>query len=222
MEVWEELGRAFTAEGDELLLRGRNGVFELRMNGQELMGSRAHGSEEALAGWVCGGLSGPASVLIGGLGFGYTLRAALNVLPGSARVVVAELLPEVVSWVRGPVSGLAGRVLEDPRVDVVVGDAGAVLAGRPGEFDAVILDVDNGPGAPVRSGNAWLFGAEGLRVVRQALRPGGLLGVWSADRDEGFEGRLTGAGFSMERRGWNVVEGGGRVEHVLYRAWGPS
>ena len=167
-EVWTELGRAFTPEGDELLLRRRGREYELRMNGQELMASRAHGSEEAMARWACSELSDPGSaqVLIGGLGFGYTLRAALDALPRTACVTVAELMPEVVEWVRGPAAELSGDPLGDPRVEVRVEDASLVLNASSGRFDAVLLDVDNSPEELVRPANAGLFSVDGLLAIR--------------------------------------------------------
>ena len=220
MDVWTELGRGFTPEGDELLLRARSGHFELRMNGQELMASRAHESEEAMARWACAHLAGTeaARVLIGGLGFGYTLRAALDSLPATARVVVAELIPEVVAWVRGPVAELAGDPLGDPRVEVRIADAGEMLRQSAGGFDAIVLDIDNGPEEPVRPGNAASFGAKGLAAIRRALRPGGVLSIWSADPAAGFEERLRQAGFQVEKRDCPALPDRGGASHTVYLA----
>jgi spermidine synthase len=196
-EVWTELGRAFTPEGDELLLRRRGRDYELRMNGQELMASRAYASEEAMARWACAELADPhsAHVLIGGLGFGYTLRAALDALPPNARVMVAELIPAVVDWVRGPAAGLAGDPLRDPRVEVRLEDAYLLLRASPEEFGAVILDVDNNPDELVRPANARFFTVEGLLSIKRALARDGVLAIWSANPAPAFEERLCRAEF---------------------------
>jgi spermidine synthase len=201
-EVWIELGRAFTPQGDELLLRRRGREFELRMNGQELMASRAHGSEEVMACWACAELVDPhsAHMLIGGLGFGYTLRAALDALPPTARVMVAELIPAVVDWLRGPSAGLAGDPLGDPRVEVRLEDASLVLRASPEEFDAVVLDVDNNPDDLVRPANARFFSVEGLLSLKRALTRGGVLAIWSANPAPAFEDRLRRAGFVFAAR----------------------
>jgi spermidine synthase len=219
-EVWTELGRAFTPEGDELLLRRRGREFELRTNGQELMASRGHGSEEAMARWACAELANPrsAQVLIGGLGFGYTLRAALDALPPTARIIVTELIPEVVDWVRGPVAELAGNPLDDPRVEVRIEDASLLLRARQGEFDAAILDVDNNPDALVRPANARFFGVEGLLSTKRALTRGGLLAVWSASPAPAFEESLCRAGFTFIARDVPLEQPGRGVGHVVYLA----
>lgn len=206
MQAWTELARTRTAGGDELVLRERAGVFEIRCNGWELMSNRAHHSESVLARLACAGrtgagLAGAARVLIGGLGMGYTLRAALDGLDASARVVVAELLPEVVAWNHGPLALMAGQPLADVRVSVECRDVAAVLSEQPGGFDAVLLDVDNGPEAVMLPGNRGLYGAEGLALMRAALRPGGVLAVWSADRSAAFEVCLTAAGWR-----WTATE----------------
>jgi spermidine synthase len=201
VQAWTELARTRTAAGDELVLRERAGAFEIRCNGWELMSNRAHHSESALARLACAGRRGQARVLIGGLGMGYTLRAALDGLDASARVVVAELLPEVVAWNHGPLAPLAGRPLADARVSVECRDVAAVLGERPGGFDAVLLDVDNGPEAVMLPGNRGLYGAKGLALMRAALRPGGVLAVWSADRSAAFEACLTAAGWR-----WTATE----------------
>jgi spermidine synthase len=219
-EVWTELGRAFTPEGDELLLRRRAREFELRMNGQELMATRAHQSEETMARWTCAELanSESAQVLIGGLGFGYTLRAVLDALPPTARVMVAELFPAVIGWVRGPVAELARDPLGDPRVAVRVTDASLVLFASDGIFDAVILDVDNNPDSLVRTANARFFSVPGLRTIRRALTPGGVLAVWSASPAPAFEKSLDLAGFVFAAREVALERPGKAVRHVIYLA----
>ncbi|HSU04327.1 MAG TPA: hypothetical protein VLI93_02030, partial [Acetobacteraceae bacterium] len=162
-----------------------------------LMATRAHGSEEAMARLACRRLRdrGDARVLIGGLGMGYTLRAALNVLRASAQVLVVELVPEVVVWNRAELGAVAGFPLLDRRVVVQVGDVSDVLHEAKVPFDAILLDIDNGPQAPVRVGNAALFAPAGLQLIRQALRGGGMLAVWSADPCAAFMQSMRDAGY---------------------------
>jgi hypothetical protein len=168
MPGWRELARAVTASGDELLLREHAGIFEIRCNGWDLMSSRAHFSEQRMAAMVCERLDAAAPrVLIGGLGMGYTLRAALDHLPATAEVVVAELLPEIIAWNRGVLGPLAGHPLDDARVSVACGDVADLL--RDDSFDAIMLDVDNGPDAVMVRGNAALYSDAGLRRLRRAL-----------------------------------------------------
>ena len=175
--------------------------FLIAANGQSLMSSRMHGSEEALAVLGCRHartLPRP-DVLVGGLGMGFTLRAALDVLPASACVTVAELVPAVVEWNRGPLAAVAAHPLDDPRVHVEAGDVAAVLRANRGRFDAVLLDVDNGPAAFTASDNACLYDAAGLAEARASLTPGGVLAVWSAAEDQAFERRLRAAGLTVAR-----------------------
>ena len=219
MVPWRTLGSATAPDGGTLVLQERAGELVIRAGGWVLMSSRAHGSEEALAERVCTQIAGARPrVLIGGLGLGYTLRAALDCLPAVASVTVAEVVPAVVDWNRGPVSGLAGRPLDDPRVTVATADVGAVIAEAPvASIDAVLLDVDNGPTALPRPANAHLYEATGLAAVRAALRPGGVLGVWSAAPDDRFAARLRRGGFTVEVE---PVRARGRVgtRHVLFIA----
>lgn len=198
IEGWREVARAAAAAGEALVLRERAGVFEIRCNGWDLMSSRAHYSEQCMARMVCETLRADAPrVLIGGLGMGFTLRAALDVLPAAAEIVVAELLPEIIAWNRGVLAPLAGRPLDDPRVRVECADVGDLL--HPDSFDAILLDVDNGPDAVMLRRNASLYSVEGLRRLRCALRSGGCLAVWSADASARFEHCLADAGFRWDR-----------------------
>jgi spermidine synthase len=195
---WRELARATTACGDELVLRERAGTFEIRCNGWELMTSRAHYSEQWMARIACERLRADAPhVLIGGLGMGFTLRAALDVLPAPAHVVVAELLPEIITWNRGVLASLAHRPLDDPRLSVACVDVAELL--QPDSFDTIVLDVDNGPGAVMLRGNASLYSPEAVQRMQRALRPGGLLAVWSADPSPPFEEILRAAGLRWGR-----------------------
>ena len=197
MIPWETLGRAQAPDGAKLVLCRRGDEFVIRVGGRDLMSSRMHGSEEELARRACAGLGAGARVLVGGLGLGYTLRAALDALPAGASVTVCELVPAVVEWNRGPLAPLAGQPLEDPRVTVEVVDVGAVIR-RPGKrWDAILLDVDNGPVALTRRANHVLYGATGLSVAKAALRLGGVLAIWSASPDDAFVARLHRAGFEV-------------------------
>ncbi len=217
MNGWTEHARAILASGDELVLRERAGVYEIRCNGWDLMSNRAHASEETMAREALAMLAGtPAPrILIGGLGMGFTLRAALDAATDDARIEVAELVPEIVAWNRGPLAPLAGQPLENPRVSVHVGDVAQRIA-VGGPWDAILLDTDNGPGAIMIAGNASLYGCEGLLRARAALAAGGVLALWSADRSETFEALLA-----AEEMDWRVIEtpaATGRPEplHALY------
>ena len=166
MQPWRTLARARTPDGTELTLARRGDEFAIRAGGAPLMSSREHGSEEVMSIIAARRAGGPGSTwLIGGLGLGYTLRAALERLPDDAKVVVAELLPAVVEWNRGPLAHLAQAPLEDGRVEVYVGDVRRAMAARQGAFDAILLDVDNGPSALTDEGNHPLYGPRGLRTV---------------------------------------------------------
>jgi len=159
-------------------------------------------------------------LLIGGLGLGYTLRAALDHLPQSARVTVAELLPEIIAWNRGPLAPLAGHPLDDPRVSVICADVAALLrAAEPACFDAVLLDTDNGPDAVMLAGNTSLYGPESLRLIRRALRPAGTLAVWSADPSPHFEHNLRSAGFQWDAQAVPARGAPNDPLHTIYLAW---
>jgi len=214
----ELLDETITPNGADLKLVRRDSEYIILANGKSLMSSRMHGSEEALATFGCRrarALEQP-SVLVGGLGMGFTLRATLDVLPLDAMVVVAELVPAVVEWNRGPLGPLAGHPLKDKRVRVHVGDVAVALRSCPGQFDAVLLDVDNGPAAFTASENAGLYDDRGLALARAALKMGGVLAVWSARENRRFEQRLRYGGFAVEveRVRGRLKKGGPR--HVIF------
>ena len=196
---WELLGEATAPGGETLTLMRQDREFVILANGRPLMSSRMHGSEEALAQFGCAHVAraDEPQVLVGGLGMGFTLAATLAELPASARVVVAELVGGVVEWNRAELGECAGRPLKDRRVSVVVGDVLDTLAASTHTFDAVLLDVDNGPDAFTAAGNASLYGDRGLAIIRASLRPGGVVAVWSAWEDRKFEQRLRAAGFGV-------------------------
>jgi spermidine synthase len=218
VKPWELLGRAATHAGDDLTLMRRSGEYVIFANGKSLMSSRMHGSEEALATFACRRASTlpEPCVLVGGLGMGFTLRAALDVLPASATVIVAELLPAVVEWNSGALGELADDPLRDPRVRVEVRDVAATLRANPGRFDAVLLDVDNGPAAFTSTANAGLYTNEGVAALRAALTAGGVVAVWSAWEDRKFEQRLRYGRFSVkvERVRGRLKKGGPR--HTIF------
>lgn len=184
----------------ELRLYRHDGDFTLRIDRHELMSSRVHGSEEVLAEAALqrAGARPGCRVLVGGLGMGFTLARALALAPDDAGFVVAELVPEVIAWNRQWLGALAGHPLDDPRVSLVVGDVGAVLAAPASGFDVVLLDVDNGPEGLTAAANDRLYGPGGLAVARAALRPRGVLGVWSSAPHPQFADRLRSAGFVVD------------------------
>ncbi len=187
-------------EGGTLALHRRGDEFIISVHDTELMSSGAHESEDALARLACERLADrpEAVVLIGGLGMGYTLAAALKATGPKARIVVAELVPAVVDWNRGPLGPLAGHPLDDPRVSVRVQDIALSLQTELREFDAVLLDVDNGPEGLTRDSNNWLYSPEGLAAAYTALKAGGILAVWSSTPEKTFAMRLRKTGFEVE------------------------
>jgi len=224
MKPWELLGEARMPDGTDMKLQRRDTEYVIFAGGKNLMSSRMHGSEEALATFGCARartLDAPC-VLIGGLGMGFTLRATLDLLPASATVVVAELQPAVVAWNRGPLGPLAGHPLNDRRVRLEEHDVAVSLRAAKRRFDAVLLDVDNGPDAFTTSTNAGLYGDAGLACIRTALKPGGVLAVWSAWEDRKFEQRLRYNGFqvTVERVRARLKKGGPR--HTIFVGTGAS
>jgi spermidine synthase len=192
--------------------------FSIQFGTEELMGSEVRHSEQALATLVCERLGNPAgTILIGGLGMGFTLGAALAALPSGASVVVAELVPKIVTWARGPLAHLFGDHLADPRVSVELGDVHDVIDGAPARFDAILLDVDNGPDGLIQLANDRLYCNWGLRAAHAALRPKGVLGIWSAYTDAAFVERLESAGFVVEEV--SMLANAGRDEEGRNTIW---
>ena len=200
VKPFQLLGQAVSRDGTVLKLILRGDEYIILANGKSLMSSRMHGSEEALATFACRRaqtLKQP-SVLVGGLGMGFTLRATLDLLPRDATVVVAEMVPAVVEWNRGPLGLLAGQPLKDSRVRVQIDDVAVTLGSYRGQFDAVLLDVDNGPTALAASNNAALYDDHGIAALYAALKIDGVLAVWSAREDRKFEQRLRHGRFAVE------------------------
>jgi spermidine synthase len=220
VKPWEALGETTTPDGTTLTLTRHSTEYVILANGKSLMSSRMHGSEEEMAALACcraRALEQPC-VLVGGLGMGFTLRATLDLLPSTAIVVLGELVPAVVDWNRGTLGSLAAHPLKDPRVRVVMGDVGMTLRSSPERFDAILLDVDNGPSAFTESGNAGLYDNQGVAAASAALKHDGVLAVWSAWEDRKFEQRLRHAGFSVqvERVRARIKRGGPR--HTIFVA----
>jgi spermidine synthase len=220
MIPWIHLDSAKIPGGGELRLMQRGAEFSIMSGAIELMNSRLSGSEKALATLTCPRLRevAGARVLIGGLGMGFTLRAALGELGADAGVVVAELVSAVVAWARGPMAHIFEGGLDDPRVAIREADVAEVIGEAKGAYDAILLDVDNGPGGLNRDANDGLYSAGGLNAARRALKPGGVLAVWSAGPDQGFTRRLRQARFAVDEV--QVRAGGGRkgARHVIWVA----
>jgi spermidine synthase len=211
---WERVATASVPSGGQLELLRRGDEFAILVDGRQLMGSRVHASEDALGEIACDALPSDARLLIGGLGMGFTLGAALRRLGPEARVTVAELSADVVRWNRELLGQLAGSPLDDPRVEVFTGDVADCVRAK-GPWDGILLDVDNGPDGLTQPSNAWLYGVDGLRAARASLRPGGVLCVWSAGPNAAFEGRLPRAGLRGEVRALRERAGRG-ARHVVW------
>ena len=216
----ELLDTAQIPGGDELRLFRRGDDFMIVLDRNELMSSRMSGSEIALATMTCERLAGRKAphLLIGGYGMGFTLRAALAEVGADARITVAELVPEIIDWARGPMAALAAGCLDDPRVRVHIADVGALIHDGRAEYDAILLDVDNGPDGLVRDDNGSLYAKRGLAEARDALRPGGILAVWSAGPDPKFTRRLGAAGFSVEEVVVRARANGKGPRHIIWFA----
>jgi spermidine synthase len=221
MKTWELLDSApVPGSGEVLRLYRRHHAFVIRVGAHELMSNRSHGSEEELARLACERIADrprPA-MLIGGLGMGFTVAAAIKWLGPAATICVAELVPAVVTWNLGPLAHLTGAPLSDPRVTVKTEDVAGILRHAPAAFDAVLLDVDNGPEGLTREGNDALYTHDGLRAAFTALRPGGVLAVWSADSNRPFFDRLRDCGFQAEEFEVRARGRRGGCHHTIWLA----
>ena len=221
MRPWTLLGTATVpGEGAPLRLMQRGDEFVIMAGTNPLMNSRMSGSEEDLATLSWERIAGRSKphVLIGGLGMGFTLRASLAAMPDDVRITVAEIVPEIVAWARGPLAHIFAGCLEDPRVAIEVDDVGRVIAQHKAGFDAILLDVDNGPEGLSRDGNDRLYSLAGLSKTRAALKPGGVLAVWSAHPDAKFTRRLGDAGFRVEEIGVRERHGRKGARHTIWMA----
>jgi spermidine synthase len=224
MLAWEELATTTAPDGVRLELRRRGHEYLIRAGGIELMSNQDESSSRSLGTLGCAHLPGvkAARVLVGGLGMGYTLRAALDSVPAGGVVEVAELVAAVVEWNRGLLADLAGRPLEDPRSELHLGDVRARMRALPSRYDAILLDVDNGPSALAHKANNALYSSRGLEMAWLALKPGGVFGVWSISDDHRFTARLKRQGFETRaERVHGSRIGRGRF-HVIWLARKPS
>lgn len=207
----------------ELRLLSRNNEFTIKIAGipGDLMNSRMHASEDALATLACEKIKSQASpqVLIGGLGMGFTLRAALDALNNNASVTVAELISEVYEWNKGELGALTNHPVNDPRAHIHIGDVGEVLRSSKSKFDAILLDVDNGPEGHTSEDNGWIYTPAGLKSAKSALRPGGIVAYWSAGIDSAFTTRLIKAGFKTKPVTVRAHTNGKGARHVIWLAW---
>jgi len=221
MIPWEFLGSAqVPGNGAKLSLYKRDVEFSIRVDGCELMNSRVHGSEDALAELACASIADRSNsrVLIGGLGMGYTLAAALRLLGSGAFVVIAELVPEVVNWNQGPLADLAGHPLQDKRVNIRIIDVGQIIQTEHQAYDAILLDVDNGPEGMACKGNDWLYSRAGLDAAFAALRTDGVLAVWSAVPNRDFARRLRKTGFKVHEHRVRARGSSGGGQHTIWIA----
>jgi spermidine synthase len=211
-------GTALVPGGDKLDLYSRGEDFMIVLDRNELMSTRMNGSEIALAEMTLDRLKGNAAphVLIGGYGMGFTLRAALAMMGPKAKASVAELVPEIIEWARGPMAAVADGCLDDPRVRLIMGDVGAMISGANAQYDAILLDVDNGPDGLTRVGNDGLYTPAGLAAAKRALKPGGILAVWSAGDDAKFTKRMGQAGFKVEEVAVRARSNGKGPRHVIW------
>ena len=220
MKVRQHLATAQVPGGEELRLFRRDRDFMIVLDRNELMNSRMSGSEEALATLTCERLKNRTDprLLIGGYGVGFTLRAALAELPPGASVVVAELVPEIIEWARGPMAELTAGCLDDRRVTVAEKDVAVLIGSAVGSYDAILLDVDNGPDGLTRAGNDGLYSVEGLRAAKAALKRGGILAVWSAGDDPAFTRRLNANGFAANPTPVRARSNGKGAQHMVWLA----
>ena len=218
MIPWVLLDKVAIHGGGELRLMRRGEEFSILSGATTLMSSRMSGSEKALAELACARVGGRAKchMLIGGFGMGFTLRAALACLRADARVTVAELVPAVIAWARGPMAHLSAECLADPRVTIHEEDVRDTIAN--GRFDAILLDVDNGPDGLTQDSNDRLYNLNGLHAARRALRPGGVLAVWSASPSPQFTKRLQRAGFAVEEIKTRANSNGKGPRHIIWMA----
>lgn len=224
MIPWSLIDTTPVPDGGEMRLMRRGAEFSIMLGANELMNSRLSGSEESLATITCEKIRHrkAPSMLIGGLGMGFTLRAALAALGPEAKITVAELVPAVLAWAQGPMAEIFGESLTDPRVSLHQADVGQLIRSKGASFDAILLDVDNGPEGLTRESNNALYDIRGLSATYAALNPGGVLAVWSSGPNRKFSARLPIAGFTVDERKVRANGSGGGAWHVIWIATRPK
>jgi spermidine synthase len=225
MIPWKQIDTARVPGSDvELRLMQRGDEFSMKLGQNELMNSRLSGSEQALATLACRRLEAVKAphLLIGGLGMGFTLRAALAVLGPTARITVAELVPAVIAWAKGPMAEIFGDSLDDPRTRIREADVMEVIQSHASAFDAILLDVDNGPEGLIRKANDALYDPRGLKASHRALRPGGVLAVWSSGPHPQFSKRLREAGFDVNEVAVRATTKRSGAHHIIWFATRPA
>ena len=216
MKPWTIVGEALSPDGTRLELVEHDGEYIIKADDLPLMSTRMHFSEVELARIVCKKLKPGAKVMIGGLGLGYTLRSALNLLPKDGKAVQVELVPEVIDWNKGVLAPFANHPLDDKRTVLEQQDVMKIIRGARNEYDAIMLDVDNGPSPLVSEKNAWLYTDHGLQAIRSALKNGGQVAIWSADEEPRFPSRMRRNGFRPETHHIQAHKGKGGIRHVIF------
>ncbi|HIF73099.1 MAG TPA: hypothetical protein EYQ61_11170 [Dehalococcoidia bacterium] len=216
MKPWITVGEAVSPDGTRLELVEHDGEYIIRADDLPLMSTRMHYSEVELARIVCKKLKPGAKLMIGGLGLGYTLRSALDLLPKDGKVVQVELVPEVIDWNKGPLAPFADHPLDDKRTILELADVTKVIRGARNEYDSIMLDVDNGPSPLVNEKNGWLYSDQGLLAIRSALKNGGQVAIWSADDEPRFISRMKRNGFRAQKHMIQTHKGKGGIRHVIF------
>tara|TARA_B100000470_G_scaffold79667_1_gene61269 strand:- start:1074 stop:1739 length:666 start_codon:yes stop_codon:yes gene_type:complete len=216
MKPWNTVGKAVSPDGTRLELVEHDGDYVIKADDLPLMSTRMHFSEMELARLVCTKLKSKAKVMIGGLGLGYTLRSALDLIPKDGVVVQVELVPEVIEWNKGPLGPFNNHPLKDTRTEIVQDDISKVIRQSQNSYDSIMLDVDNGPSPLVNERNAWLYTDNGLRSIRNALKNGGKVAIWSANDEPRFISRMKRNGFLGEKHRTQAHQGKGGISHVIF------
>ena len=216
MKPWNTVGKAVSPDGTRLELVEHDGDYVIKADDLPLMSTRMHFSEMELARLVCTKLKSKAKVMIGGLGLGYTLRSALDLIPKDGVVVQVELVPEVIEWNKGPLGPFNNHPLEDKRTEIVQDDISKVIRQSKNNYDSIMLDVDNGPSTLVNERNAWLYTNQGLQSIKNALKDKGKVAIWSANDEPRFISHMKRNGFLAERHHIQAHKGKGGIRHVIF------
>ena len=216
MKPWNTVGEAVSPDGTRLELVEHDGEYIIKADDLPLMSTRMHFSEMELARLVCTNLKSNAKVMIGGLGLGYTLRSALDLIPKDGVVVQVELVPEVIEWNKGPLGPFNNHPLKDTRTEIVQDDISKVIRQSQNNYDSIMLDVDNGPSPLINERNAWLYTNQGLQSIRKALKNQGQVAIWSANDDTRFISHMKRNGFLAEKHYIQAHKGKGGIRHVIF------